>query len=100
MAKTKLGTIAVAAVVTAAIMQAETESPGATARGTAQVREAVVPAATQVLGAAGDAVLAARTELGRQGVNPGALLSTPTTAGLGGPPDTPQGIPPQSTVKP
>lgn len=96
MAKTARSVI-VGGLVVAALMHAEQESPGATGRGAAELRGAVVPAATEVLGAAGDAVLAARSELGKQGINPAAILSTPTTAGLGGPPDTPQGIPPQGT---
>lgn len=83
-------------LVAAAIMRAEAESPGATGRSAETLREAITPAVGAVVGAASDAVLTARTELGRQGVNPGALLTTPTTSGLGAiNPDSPQGIPSQ-----
>lgn len=81
--KAKAGTIVVAVIVTAALMSAERESPGATGRGAAELRGAVTPAAAEVLGAAGDAVLSARQEAQRQGLNPGALLSTPTTQAQG-----------------
>lgn len=85
----------VGGIVAAALMRAEAESPGATGRSAETLREAVTPAVGAVVGAASDAVLVARQEIGRQGINPSALLTTPTTAGLGGPPDSPQGIPPQ-----
>lgn len=85
--KGKAGTIAVAAIVTAIVMQAEHESPGAVARGTQQGRQIATPVVAETVGAVGDAVLVARNEAARQGLNPGALLTTPTTAAGGGLPD-------------
>lgn len=72
--------IAVGGVVVAALMQAEHESPGATGRGAAELRNAVTPAMSEVVGAAGDAVIITRDEIDRQGINPGAILGSPTPA--------------------
>lgn len=68
--------VAVGGVVVAALMQAEHEAPGATGRGAAELRNAVTPAASEVVGAAGDAVIIARDEIDRQGINPGAVLGS------------------------
>ena len=67
--------VAVGGLVVAALMQAEHEAPGSTGRGAAGLRDAVTPAVSEAVGAAGDAVLVARDEAARQGVNPGALLT-------------------------
>ncbi len=83
----------VGGIVAAALMRAEAESPGATGRSAEVLREAITPTVAAVVGAGSDAVITARTELGRQGIS--ASLTTPTSAGLGAPPDSPQGIPPQ-----
>ena len=87
--------VLIGGLVVAALMKAEQESPGATGRGAQELRQAVTPALAATVGAASDAVLVAREEIGRQGINPAAILSTPTTAGLGAPPDSPAGIPSQ-----
>lgn len=85
------GAIGVAVVVTAVVMQAEHESPGATARGARQLREAGTPVISEAVGATGDVVLIGRDELERQGVNPTGVFG-PTDDGLqppSGPPDVP-----------
>jgi len=87
--------VLIGGLVVAAVMQAEQESPGATGRGADGLRQAVTPALAATVGTASDAVLTARQALATQGINPGAILSTPTTAGLGAPPDSPAGIPSQ-----
>lgn len=79
----KAGAIAATALVVAVVMQAEHESPGATARGAAELRQQVTPVVAEGVGAVGDGVLIARAEAQRQGVNPGALLSPPTTVAQG-----------------
>lgn len=67
----------VGGLVVAAVMQAENESPGATGRGAQQMRNAVSPAVSEVIGAAGDGVLIARDELERQGIDPTGVLQDP-----------------------
>lgn len=71
--------IIIGGVVVAALLQAEHESPGATGRATAELRGAVTPAASEVIGTAGDAVIIARDEATRQGIDPTAILSQPDT---------------------
>lgn len=85
------GAIAGAVVVTAVVMQAEHESPGATARGAAELRGAFTPAASEAVGAAGDVVLIGRDELQRQGVNPTGMFDPNATTlnPPSGPPDVP-----------
>lgn len=95
----KAGAVVVAAVVTAAVLTAERESPGATGRGAQQLRQAVTPAAEQVVGAAGDAVLISREELRRQGVSPGQFFTTPSTAAGGLPDLDPNNVPGQGGGK-
>lgn len=68
--------VAVGGVVVAALMQAEHEAPGSTGRGAAELRNAVTPAVSEVVGAAGDAVIITRDEIDRQGINPGAILGS------------------------
>jgi hypothetical protein len=85
--KGKLGGIAAAVIVTAIVMQAEHESPGATQRGVQQGRQIVTPIVQEGVGVVGDGVIVARQELERQGVNPGALLTTPSTVPSAGLPD-------------
>ena len=79
----KAGAVVVAAVVTAALMTAERESPGATGRGTAELRQAVTPAVAEAVGALGDGVLVARSEAQRQGINPGAIIAPPAAQSEG-----------------
>jgi hypothetical protein len=64
-------------LVVAALLTAESNAPGSTAGGAHQLRTAIVPAAGEVLGAAGDAVLQVRAEANRQGLNPGAVFAPP-----------------------
>lgn len=60
--------------VAIALLNAERADPGSTAGSVQELRGAVVPAAGEVLGAAGDALLQVRAEANRQGVNPGAVF--------------------------
>jgi hypothetical protein len=69
----------VGGLVVAALMQAEHEAPGSTGRGAAELRNAVAPAASEAIGAAGDGVLIVRDELSRQGIDPTAVLQDPAT---------------------
>lgn len=68
--------VAVGGVVVAALMQADHEAPGAVGRGAANLRAAVTPVVSESVGAAGDAVIIARDEIDRQGINPGAVLGS------------------------
>jgi hypothetical protein len=72
--------IIIGGFVVAALMQAEHEAPGATGRGAAELRGAVTPAASEAVGAAGDAILVVRDEASRQGINPAAILAQPDAA--------------------
>lgn len=87
----KWGAIGVAVAVTAVVMQADHESPGATARGAAELRDTFTPVVSEAVGAAGDVVLIGRDELQRQGVNPTGMFD-PNAGQLqppSGPPDVP-----------
>ena len=87
------GAIGVAVAVTAVVMQAEHESPGAAGRGAAELRGAATPIVSEGIGAAGDVVLIGRDELERQGVNPTGVFGPTDGAGElqppAGPPDVP-----------
>jgi hypothetical protein len=76
----KWGPMMAAVVVTAVVLQADHESPGAGARGAASLRDTVTPIVSEMVGGAGDAVLVVRDEAERQGLNPGAVLSGPSVA--------------------
>lgn len=73
----KWGPVVVGGLVVAALMQAESESPGATGRAAQTLRSAASPAVSEVVGAAGDAVLITRDELERQGIDPTGVLQDP-----------------------
>lgn len=70
----------VGAVVGAWLLNAESKQPGVAADTSGTLRGVVAPVASDVIGAAGDAVLIARDELERQGVDPGAVLQDPQVA--------------------
>lgn len=74
--KGKGGAIIAAVVVTAIVMQAEHEAPGATARGLETMRTGIVtPAMQEATATAGAAVQAGRDGMSRAGIDPGAALS-------------------------
>lgn len=79
----KVGPVVVAVIVAASLMKAEDESPGATGRGAQQLRNAVSPAVSEAVGAAGDGVLILRDELERQGIDPTNVLQDPATVDEG-----------------
>lgn len=89
----KWGAIGLAVLVTAVVMKAEEESPGSTARGAAELRDAATPVISEAVGAGGDVVLIARDEANRQGLNPGGMFQPTDGAGELQPPSGPPDVP-------
>lgn len=75
--------VVVGGVVVAGLLKAEDESPGATARSVAELRQAVTPVVQEGVGVVGDGVITVRNEASRQGLNPGAVFTPadPSTTG-------------------